>query len=362
MAGNELARRTGAYEQSSLSERQQYALALARSAELLPKNYWDNPKPNPEGGPMIPAQPNPGKVLYMTETAAMLGIHPMAGLTSIHIIEGKPSLSAGLWASLAREAGHRVRVWAEGEGETLKGICTITRADDPDFEYRVEWTVADMRTAGLENKDNWKKYRRSMLKSRATTECVREACPEVAMGAAYTAEELNPNIAVTEQGDPIDYQQVPEAHYTSGGDGTEPAPRTAPVSHRETPPAPPAPAAEPKPQAPIRDEPAPAAAEGEAAEPQVDWLRKLQNAASKEEAAALWAEAKHAGVLDQELKLTSRHKAKPLRVHIEEIGKAFAAAEAEAAKQAAAAGEEEVVVAEIVDEGAPMGLDDQEQS
>ena len=112
----ELARRTGAYGQATLSDRQQYALALARSGDLLPKTFWDNAKPNPAGG-MIPAAPNPGKVLYMTETAAMLGIHPMAGLTSIHIIEGKPSLSAGLWASLAREAGHRLRIWTEGEGE-----------------------------------------------------------------------------------------------------------------------------------------------------------------------------------------------------------------------------------------------------
>lgn len=341
MAGNELARRTGAYEQSSLSERQQYALALARSADLLPRNYWDSPKPGPDGG-LIPAQPNPGKVLYMTEVAAMLGIHPMAGLTSIHIIEGKPSLSAGLWASLAREAGHRVRVWTEGEGDSIKAICTIVRSDDPDFEYRVEWTVADMRAAGLENKDNWKKYRRSMLKSRAITECVREACPEVAMGAAYTPEELNPNLAVTEQGDPIDLQQVP----------TAPVPE-APVSHAETP------APEPRQQAPIVDEQPPAepAAEGE-----FDWVDAIVKLENKAQAGALWQKAKHEGKLNMPIRLPRQRKDRTLDEAIREVGEAFAAAEAEAARVEAEAENAEVVQAEIIEDGeAPMALGEEQQ-
>ena len=38
----ELARRTGSYGQATLSDRQQYALALARSGDLLPRNYWDS--------------------------------------------------------------------------------------------------------------------------------------------------------------------------------------------------------------------------------------------------------------------------------------------------------------------------------
>ena len=43
----ELSRRTGSYGQATLSDRQQYALALARSGDLLPRNYWDSAKPAP---------------------------------------------------------------------------------------------------------------------------------------------------------------------------------------------------------------------------------------------------------------------------------------------------------------------------
>ena len=319
----ELARRTGAYGQATLSDRQQYALALARSGDLLPRNYWDSAKPAPGGG-MIPAAPNPGKVLYMTETAAMLGIHPMAGLTSIHIIEGKPTLSAGLWASLAREAGHRLRVWTEGEGDSLKAIATLVRSDDPDFEFRVEWTVADARTAGLLSKDNWKKYLRSMLKSRATTEVIREACPEVAMGAAYTPEEVNPNIAVNEQGEPVDLQQVPAAQPTPEPSQQEPV------------------AAEPRKETPIPEskpaEPAPDA---------FDWGAAIANLASYQEALDLHAKARAEGSLDLEFK--QGRKKRKVGEAIVEVGSALRAAE-----EAATA--EDVVEAEIVDDGAPMAM------
>lgn len=322
---NELARRTGAYGDASLSERQQYALALARSADLLPRSFWDNPKAGPDGS-LIPAQPNPGKVLYMAETAAMLGIHPMAGLTSIHIIEGKPTLSAGLWASLAREAGHRLRVWTEGEGDSLKAIATLIRKDDPDFEFRVEWGIPEMNAAGLANKDNWKKYRRSMLKSRAITEVVREGAPEVGMGAAYTAEELNPNIVVNEQGDPIDLQQVP-----SHSETTQPDTMTPPVS--------PTVPAEPRKEAPIPEDPKPE-------EPAFDYGAAIASLASREEALALHNRARSEGVLETEIK-QGRRKRK-IGELIVEVGKALAEAERAVAT--------EVVIAELDEDSAPMAL------
>ncbi len=333
---NELARRTGTYGSAPLTDRQAYALALARSGDLLPRNFWDGAKAD-SNGRIIPAAPNPGKVLYMTETAAMLGIHPMAGLTSIHIIEGKPTLSASLWASLVREAGHRLRVWTEGEGDNLKAITTLVRKDDPDFEFRVEWSVADARTAGLLTKDNWKKYLRSMLKSRAITEVVREGAPEVGMGAAYTPEELNPNLIVNEQGDPVDLQQVPshgetpipDAHYTSGGDGTEPRPRQRTDPPKET---------------PIPDEPKPEPAEGE---PEFDWGAAIANLLSRDEALALHAKARQEGKLEETIKQGRRKR--QIGEMIVEVGKALAEAEASAAA-------EDVVEAEIVDDESPMAL------
>lgn len=325
----ELARRTGTYGQATLSERQQYAAALAAAGDLLPKNFWDNPKPDGKGG-MIPARPNPGKVLLMTETAAMLGIHPMAGLTQIHIIEGKPTLSAALWAALVREAGHRLRVRVEGEGEGLKAIATLVRKDDPDFEFRVEWGTHEMVQAGLEKKDNWRKYRRSMMKSRAITEVIREGAPEVGMGAAYTPEELNPDLRVNEQGEPVELQQVPT---------------NAPPSQPGAPPA--------KTEAPIKDEP-------KEVDDSFDWAKAIRVAETSEQVRALYQKAKQDGLLASEIKVGRKKRA--LGEVIIEVGKALSEAE-EAERQRA---EAEAVEGELIDEAhdgdAPAVLEEVEDA
>lgn len=342
MTGNELARRTGSYGAASLDERKSFAQALAQAAELLPQNYWTKPRPNPDGSGLIPAQPSPGKVLFMTETAAMLGIHPMAGLTSIHIIEGKPTLSASLWASLAREAGHRLRVWVEGDGENIRAIATLVRSDDPEFEFKVVWSYADARTAGLLNKDNWKKYLRSMLKSRAITEVIREGCPEVGMGAAYTAEELNPNLAVNEQGEPIEMQQVPDGPPPSQPGTREPAPAQPPVA--------------PKDQPPIVDDQT-----GETGDDTPDYPARLEALTTYQESIDLYRMAESRGDLQLEVTYGRQRKPRPLEEQIREIGTKLKeaeieqarAAEARAAAAAEGPGEEDAVIV-----GEPMDDDD----
>src|SRR5690606_447919 len=128
----------------------------------------------------------PANVLVAIETGAMLGLAPMAAIQNVHVIEGKPSYSAGLLAALVRRAGHTIRVTGTDE----KAVAEIVRADDPDFTYRAEWTIARARQAQLLSKDNWKKYPAAMLKSRAVSEVCRDACQDVFLGPVYVAEEL----------------------------------------------------------------------------------------------------------------------------------------------------------------------------
>lgn len=310
MTGKELSR-VGEYAHYTLSERQAYAQALAASGELLPKNYWTKAKPNPEGG-IIQPRPNPGAVLYMTETADMLGIHPMAGLVNIHIIEGKPTLSAQLMAALVREAGHKLRVWVEGD----TAIAELIRSDDPDFTFRVEWGDKEMNAAGLASKENWKKYRRSMKKARAITEVIREGASEVTMGAAYTPEEINPDLRVNEEGEPI------ELHLVDDG----PFPR--PTQDEAT-------------AAPIVDD--------TAKEVDLDWWAEaISSVGNREEALSLYRKAKDDALLATPFTLGDMDGT--LGEVIIEVGKALAAAEAEG----------EIVEGEVEDEGEPAVLADDE--
>jgi hypothetical protein len=156
-----------------LAEKIEYAKFLA-AADLLPKAY----------------QGKPANLLYAIEYGAMLDLPPIAAVVSIHIIDGKPTMAAGLMAAKVRQAGHKLRVQSTGTGDQAAARCTIRRSDDPDFEYSAVWTMDRAKTADLLGKGNWRKHPVQMLKNRAISECCRDACQEVLLGIHYTPDEL----------------------------------------------------------------------------------------------------------------------------------------------------------------------------
>jgi hypothetical protein len=168
------------HEGTNLPDRMKYAQALA-SASLLPKQY----------------QQNPGNVLLAMELGDALGIPPIQAITGIHVIEGKPSASADLIASLVRRAGHRLRV----TGDDTKAVAQIIRADDPEFTYESVWTLDRARTAGVAGKGVWKAYPAAMLKARAITEVARAGASDALYGVIYTSEELGAPVDGT--GEPV---------------------------------------------------------------------------------------------------------------------------------------------------------------
>jgi hypothetical protein len=131
------------------------------------------------------------------EYGDMLGLSTMAAITGVHVIEGKPSASAGLISALVRRAGHKLRV----RGNSKTATCTIIRADDPDYVFEVTWTLRSNKDdnpsaeeAQLLGKQVWRNYPASMLKSRAITQCARDACEEALFGLHYTPEELGAEV------------------------------------------------------------------------------------------------------------------------------------------------------------------------
>jgi len=154
---------------ASLPEKIDYADRLC-NAVLLPAQYRDKP----------------ANILWAIEYGETLGITPMAAITGVHVIEGKPSASAALISGLVRRAGHKLRV----TGDAFSATAQIIRADDPEYTFSVTFTIEDARTAGLTGKPVWKNYPASMLKSRAITQVARDACEEILFGLHYTPEEL----------------------------------------------------------------------------------------------------------------------------------------------------------------------------
>lgn len=170
MTGTDVAvRRQG----SAIPAKLAYAHELAESG-LLPRHY----------------QQRPANILWAMEYGEMLGLAPMAAITGVHVIEGKPTASAGLISALVRRAGHKLRI----SGDVKSATCQIVRADDPDYTFEVTFTIEDAKAAGLTGKDVWRKYAASMLKARAITQCARDACEEALFGLHYTPEEMGAEV------------------------------------------------------------------------------------------------------------------------------------------------------------------------
>jgi hypothetical protein len=128
----------------------------------------------------------PEAIMAAILTGGELGIDPMVSLRGIHIIEGKPTLTAELQRALILAAGHRV--WPEEQSSRRVVLCGQRRGDD--HEYKVVWEWADAERAGLASKANWRKYPRQMLLARATSELARLAFADVTAGM-YAPEDFD---------------------------------------------------------------------------------------------------------------------------------------------------------------------------
>ena len=193
---------------ATLPEKMQYAQALAVSG-MLPQQY----------------RQQPANLLYALEFADSLGLHPMAAITGVHVIEGRPSASAALISALVRRAGHKLRV----RGDDTRAVAQIVRADDPDFVFECTWTLDRAQQAGLTGKKVWKQYPAAMLKARAITEVAREACEEALSGMHYTPEELGAQ--VDGEGNPLDA----EVQHLRAVPQGEPDPWQAPAPQQAAP-------------------------------------------------------------------------------------------------------------------------------
>jgi hypothetical protein len=127
------------------------------------------------------------------ETAACIlagreiGIGPMESLQKIHVVDGRPTMSAELMRSLVLRAGHEIR-FATLTDDTV--IAEGRRAGSETWTS-VKWTIKDATRIGLASKQVWKQYPRQMLSARATSELCRLLFPDALGGISYTPEDID---------------------------------------------------------------------------------------------------------------------------------------------------------------------------
>lgn len=155
----------------TLSEIMQFG-AQVKGASILPASY----------------QNNPANVVIAATLGASMGLSPAESLYRINVIQGKPTASGELIASMVRKAGHKLRI--EKDEKHMSVTASIVRADDPDFTFSVTRDRAWAEGMGLTKKDNYQKQPLTMLTWRAVTAVAREACPEALYGVDYTPDEM----------------------------------------------------------------------------------------------------------------------------------------------------------------------------
>ena len=131
---------------------------------------------------------NPANVLVAQELAQSMGESTWVTMSELYFVGNVPTFSAKYMRTRVRAAKHILR--ESFDPETMTATCTIIRNDDPDFEHTIRWDKAKAEAHGLWGKGHWKKNPELMLKNRAVSECVREACNEVMGGVDYTREEV----------------------------------------------------------------------------------------------------------------------------------------------------------------------------
>jgi hypothetical protein len=142
-------------------------------------------------------------ILYSRE----LGLPPMTGLGSVHVINGKAGISAETMRALVQQAGHQIRTTEMTESRcVMKG----RRRDEEDW-VTASYTMNEADRAGDSKKNpNYRTRPAEMLLARCTTRLCRMAFADVIHGMAST-EELDDLAA--EDGDtpaiePVDSNQT----------------------------------------------------------------------------------------------------------------------------------------------------------
>lgn len=159
-----------AFEPSSISDAVRLAELLVAS-RLLPR-----------------AVSTPEAAFAIIATGRELGLTAMQSLRSIHVIEGKPTLSSDLVLALVKSR-RDVCMWFRLVESTDQVATYETHRVGEPSPTRMSFSMADAQRAGVTGKDNWRKYPAAMLRARCITALARAVYPDLAMGV-YDPDEL----------------------------------------------------------------------------------------------------------------------------------------------------------------------------
>lgn len=153
---------------------------------------------------MFPDVKTAAQAVVKISAGQEIGIPPFAAMSGIHIIQGKPTIGAGVMASCVKGSGkYDYRVM-----ESTEQVCSIDFFQGKEKIGNSTFTIADAKKAGTKNLD---KFPKNMLFARAMSNGVKWFTPDVFAGPVYTPEEFDVQPTVTVDTEAIEVTSVEDA-------------------------------------------------------------------------------------------------------------------------------------------------------
>lgn len=136
---------------------------------------------------LFSAYGTPQAVMSTILAGRELGLTAMASLRAIHVVEGRPTLSADLMRALVMRSG-KATFFRCTERTATRATFSTQRGDDPPMD--LTFTIEEAQAAGLvKAKSGWEKSPADMLVARASAKLARLVYPDVVHGL-YLADEI----------------------------------------------------------------------------------------------------------------------------------------------------------------------------
>jgi hypothetical protein len=129
----------------------------------------------------------PEKALAIMQKGKELGIPPMEAMSSINVIQGKPSVSPQLMLALARRTGELEDL----QMDVSDKVANVTVKRKGQSQYTTTFGIKEATDLGLIGKDNYKKQPGVMFQWRALAQNLRVTFPD-AIAGLYLIEEMIP--------------------------------------------------------------------------------------------------------------------------------------------------------------------------
>jgi hypothetical protein len=127
---------------------------------------------------------SPEQALALMLIAQAEGLHPAAAMQEYDVIQGRPAINSRSALARFQAAGGTIQ-WKKRTDTEAEATFTHPQGGS----LTVRWDMARAAQAGLNGKDNWKKFPAQMLSARVIAEGVRAVYP-ACLSRLYTVEEV----------------------------------------------------------------------------------------------------------------------------------------------------------------------------